>query len=514
MPQFKSISFCRHCLALSGMCLLGIPFRVSAQTQTTAPNRDPLLDSWLTKYSGRYARVVEQPGGKLVSTWPSAGMPNRGGGQSKPAYSDIQQVGFSRDWVYVQGNGLASHQMGPWGDEVGRIFGNWPANQNYVRRFPRTPKPATVKVINGLGSLGLWVNGVALFNPLDGAYYDPASKREIMGRPARGGDGDIGLWVRNAVVVEQPTFDKSNAHQPPNGEYHYHDNPTGLRAQLGDNIAGDANKGYREDASRLHHSPILGWSNDGYPIYGPYAYADPKNPKSAVKRMVSGFVLRDGTNHTPDLRQTGRRSMAKWAADLHKVKPALDESQWGPDAAGRFALGRYVEDFDFLGDLGKTQGKDFDLDVHNGRFGVTPDFPQGTYAYFVTLNADGSPAFPYVVGRQWYGEPLGGDVRRLGEEITLYTDAGPNSASRLEVAATAKGKTLTWTSVDGGHYRVDGSADGKTWTTLAGDKVSGGATTILALDGKATSWSHFRVTLTSLDEYDVSGSRGQQRRGR
>lgn len=465
---------------------------------------DPLLSSWQTRYSGRYARVVETSASQPVTTWPAPGLPRMGGGQALPAYSDVQQVGYSERFVYLRTTGLASHQMGPWYNSLGAIFGNWPANQNSIHRFPRVPQPAAVKTTNGLGPLGLWVNGVALFNLLDGFAYDPATGREVMG-----GSG-TGLWVRNAVVVEQPTFDKSNAHQPQNGQYHYHDNPVALRYQLGDNVAYDAATGsYREDLSRLHHSPILGWSDDGYPIYGPYGYADPRDATSPVQRMRSGFVLRDGEHNTADLRRTGRRSLAKWAAELHGVSPQLTAAQSGPAVSPQFSLGRYAEDYDYLGDLGFAPGVDFDLDLYNGRFGITPEFPAGTYAYFVTLAADDSPAFPYAIGRQWYGVPAGGEVRQLTETVTLFADAGPGTAIQSTVSPTATGIRIAWSSVEGGHYRIEGSADGQSWTTVASDVPSQGLATSYELrtDAATAVPAQLRVTLTSLDAYDATGSR-------
>src|SRR5262245_6416061 len=119
---------------------------------TSALRADPQLTSWLTHNSGRYARVVETNGGPLVATWPSAGLRNMGGGQSLPAYADIQQIRYSSDFIYINGTGLASHQMGPWYSAVNQIFGNWPKNQNYLRRIPRQPEPAAAKTVNGLGS--------------------------------------------------------------------------------------------------------------------------------------------------------------------------------------------------------------------------------------------------------------------------------------------------------------------------------------------------------------------------
>ena len=59
-----------------------------------------------------------------------------------------------------------------------------------------------------------------------------------------------------------------------------------------------------------------------------------------------------------------------------------------------FAGGFFVEDHQF-NDSG-------DLDESNGRFTKTPDFPNGTYAYFVgvTTGNQGNliPKFPYFIG--------------------------------------------------------------------------------------------------------------------
>ena len=54
------------------------------------------------------------------------------------------------------------------------------------------------------------------------------------------------------------------------------------------------------------------------------------------------------------------------------------------------------------------------LDENNGRFCVTPDYPQGTYAYFMTINESVSqnhleyfqkyrrPVFPYIIGHNYH----------------------------------------------------------------------------------------------------------------
>src|SRR5690242_6037203 len=98
-------------LALANVASLGQPPAANHDGKTSV---GPEVSSWYVQNSNRYARVVEQTGQSPVTTWPSPGLPNRSGGQSKPAYADIQQVSYSSDWVYIKGTGLASHQMGPW----------------------------------------------------------------------------------------------------------------------------------------------------------------------------------------------------------------------------------------------------------------------------------------------------------------------------------------------------------------------------------------------------------------
>ena len=489
----RSCSLRRPLTAACALLLVGIGNQVChAQT-------GPLFSSWLTNFSGRYARVTQTTGGTSVTTWPAAGLPKMGGGQATPAYADVQQISYSANYVYIKGTGLASHPMGPWYNN-GAIFGNWPSNTKYIRRFPRSPAVAATKTTNGLGSIGLWVNGVAMYNLLDAFSYNTASGADVQSMMAPASD-----WVRNAVVTEAPTFDKSNAHQPPNGEYHYHDSPNALRYQFGDNMTYNAATGaYSEDATRLHHSPILGWAYDGYPIYGPYAYANPNDPASGVRRMVSGFVIRNGSYGTTNLSAAGRHSLGAWAAALHNTAQTLASSQYGPTVSASYPLGRYVEDFDYLGDHGYVKGRDFDLDVYNGRFCVTPEYPGGTYAYFVTLDSGGAPAFPYIIGRQYYGTPSGGQVASMTEAVTVAKDAGPYTALQSETLHSANGKRVKWLSIEGGHYKLEGSPDGATWTTLVASVTSGGLSTAytFAAGSANANYAYYRATLISTDTYD------------
>lgn len=235
------------------------------------------------------------------------------------------------------------------------------------------------------------------------------------GPPQQAGDG---IWLRNALYGEAVTFDHCLAHQPQNGQYHNHVQPVCLRAQLNDNVqvvyTGRTGPVYQEKATGWTHSPILGWAFDGYPVYGPYGYSDPKNAASPIKRMKSSFRLRAITQRT---------SLPDWALAFHAGIPQqLAAPQYGPDVSATYPLGRYVEDYDYVAGLG-------DLDQYNGRFTVTPEFPGGTYAYFVTINDDGSPAFPFILGMQYYGTPT--DSRNVTVPSGAQDYSGGSSAPQL-----------------------------------------------------------------------------------
>ena len=110
-------------------------------------------------------------------------------------------------------------------------------------------------------------------------------------------------------------------------------------------------------------SGIIGWAYDGNPIYGPFGYADQENTGS-ITRISSSYVL-----------------------DTSYV-----------DRPSGFASGFFVEDYKF-----NNSG---DLDEYNGRFGKTPEFPNGVYAYFATIDALGNPSFPYFVGNSYKSKVL------------------------------------------------------------------------------------------------------------
>ncbi|TAK97946.1 MAG: YHYH protein, partial [Verrucomicrobia bacterium] len=176
-------------------------------TFTATANSDPRTNSWLTTYTSRYARIytndAAKTAGNAVTTW-NNGTQN----QASPAYAGVQAVYSSSSWVYLQTSGLGQHTMGPW---LNGSFPNLPKNQNVLYRIPRTPTVHTATNLTGLGAIGYFVDGVAMFDSRDAFYWNGTT--EVTG---------TGSWNREAYVNEGATFDPGYAHQENTGTHHYH----------------------------------------------------------------------------------------------------------------------------------------------------------------------------------------------------------------------------------------------------------------------------------------------------
>src|SRR5258706_7892248 len=254
--------------------------------------------------------------------------------------ANVQLVRYSANSVYVSSSDIPAYSIGPWPGDP-----NIPSNQNFVFRIPRSPLVNTgAKTATQLGPIAVWVNGVAAFNSLDAMSYQNQN-----------------VWHQNAVVVEASSFDACLGHPAPGGVYHHHQNPRCL---------------YAADSSQ--HSPLLGYGFDGFPIYGPYGFAN-SDGSGGIKRMESSYRLRSITQRTtlPD-------------------GTVLSPSQYGPNVSAGYPLGFYMEDYEYVEGLGT-------LDRYNGRVTVTPEYPDSIYSYFVTLDSTGNSAYPYAIGSGYYG---------------------------------------------------------------------------------------------------------------
>jgi hypothetical protein len=305
--------------------------------------------------------------------------------------ANVQSVQYSTNWVYVSTNGIPAYITGPFLD------GNpsQASDQNAIFRIPQSPQPNTGSPVSTTpGNIGVFINGVALFDYRDGVSWRNASGTE-QGGPIQGPPGD-GVWNRDAVVAERSGFDCAKGH-PAMGNYHHHQNPSAFDLDL--NVLSTICSAY--DADGLYvidstvHAPLIGYAYDGYPIYGAYGYLN-TNGTGGIVRMKSGYQLRNITVRTH-------------YADGSDVTD-------GPPVSNTYPLGRYREDYEYIA---HPNDPDY-LDEHNGRFCVTPEYPNGTYAYFCTVDASWNSAYPYAVGPTFYGTLLVSKVTSINEPVTVY----------------------------------------------------------------------------------------------
>ncbi|MDH4474245.1 MAG: YHYH protein [Fluviicola sp.] len=282
--------------------------------------------------------------------------------------TNVQEVNYSDTYVYVKTEDIPS-----W-IPVGY---NWPNNpwfaeaMGYQFRIRRNPIPNVGPITyTGYGHIGLWKNGCSIYNPKDAKHYQ-----------------DSLTWFQNAWFWEHlilETFDPCIGHPNGSGEYHTHVSPSCLYDIT--------------DSTQV--SPIVGYSFDGYPIYGGYGYSDPMDTLSSIKRLKSSYRLRNISARTT-LPDGTVLPASLYGPPIDTNTASLDPLNNTPIAA---PLGAYMEDYEYVPGLG-------DLDEHNGRFCITTEYPNGTYAYFTTIdwvtdryNTSIKPVFPYVIGPTYYGE--------------------------------------------------------------------------------------------------------------
>jgi hypothetical protein len=397
------------------------------------------------------------------------------GGFSGNLTANISKLQYDSTYIYVSAYGVPAYTM---------TFPEprYPGEQSYIFKIKRTAAEAGAKTTLPVGTIGFWVNGVPIFHPGDGLSWDADTSSD---KNTNGGGGD-GLWNRSAVYAEADSYDTCLGHTSGTspGKYHHHQNPICLRSYFGD--------------TGTSHSPILGWSFDGVPIYGPYGYSSALDNTSGVRRMLTGYAAR---------------------TDLGSGRPS------GPSVDATRPLGYYLEDYEYVGNG--------DLDFYNGRFCVTPEFPSGTYAYFVTVDSGGTSAYPFVLGRQLWGTVATGPPLFNSSSVTVpngaseYTpscpvsvtpsqsSAAPGTSMTASVPDTGTGSTYSW-QITNGSITSGSSTRTLTFTT----SPSGLTTTVTATvrtphgckasgDGNVTASSYttpsnFTATLTSGTSADLS----------
>ena len=209
--------------------------------------------------------------------------------------------------------------------------------------------------------------------------------------------GNIQTWQVNGVqknyaniegsdtFLEKPTktsngLQCSYAYAPRSLRKVIYQNDANANALHGTKDLSLLNGNTEEDKSQ--HSPIIGWAYDGNPIYGPYGYE--KSTGGNITQLQSGYSVDLKTNRPP---------------------------------TSIFPQEFFVEDFTWNSNTNEKY-----LDENNGRYGITPEYPKGTYAYYATLETDLTsgnlasgaadpfdnykrPQFPYLIGKYYDAQP-------------------------------------------------------------------------------------------------------------
>lgn len=314
--------------------------------------------------------------------------------------ANVQRVYYSANWVYVCTKGLPAYPTGPFLDGNPSLA----TNQNAIFKISRVPVQNTGALTNTSGgNIGIFINGVALFDYRDGVAWNPSTNSLCGGPgnpPCPGGMGATMDWNRDAIRAERAGFDCSKGH-PAMGNYHHHQNPSAFKLDLSviSTICNlyDADGLYAIDS--MQHSPLIGYAYDGFPIYGAYAW-EGTTGAGPVVRMKSGYRLRNIT--------------------VRNTSPTGASVTSGPNVSVQYPLGYFREDYEYIT---PQPGQTDVLDIHNGRFCVTPEYPNGTYAYFCTVDSNWNSAYPYVVGPSFYGTRTAAKVTSITEPVTQYIPA-------------------------------------------------------------------------------------------
>lgn len=230
----------------------------------------------------------------------------------------------------MTGNGIPDHPV------VGGNFATPISAQNLSISFTLTPAVVS-QAGTALGHRppGYVLNSVKLDPATDGTCSSSATSTQP-------GQGCVAIMGRDPWNLEamggafQFGTDENNAHVQPNGQYHYHGIPEGYLSRVG---AGQA-------------MTLVGFAVDGFPIYARYGHSTASDATSSIRVMTSSW-------------------RKKATPDANRPSTSI------------FPMGTFTQDYEYVAGSG-------DLDECNGRVGVTPEFPNGTYHYYIT------DTFPFI----------------------------------------------------------------------------------------------------------------------
>lgn len=332
---------------------------------------------------------AQLPAAPVITAWITQPRPNANPNLAR-VQPEVHTVTVLDRHVGIQSGGITLYYLGPLQTPADHVE----RIRRLRFRIPRFPAPA-----KGARSsvrpdvLGVFLNGVPIYNQFEASSYQGQN-----------------LWHFDTVAGNDDGATVAGGHS----QDLRHRSELGLLAEM---IA---------DASR--HSPMLGYAFDGYPIYGPWGFAK-ADGTGGLRRMRSGYQLR----------RISRRDC--WADGTQ-----LTPGQHGPPVNAEFPLGAFVEDYEYVAGAG-------DLDEFNGRFTVTPEYPAGAYAYFLSTDARGRLAYPYLLANRYYGQATGDELQqafrdeavpenRVTANRRLLSLAKPQLSLNVRGAALAAGQPL------------------------------------------------------------------------
>lgn len=132
-----------------------------------------------------------------------------------------------------------------------------------VFRIPLDPVINAVATETALGTVGVAVNGIPIYNPFEDQNQTAASGR---------------------------IFSSCCGHPQLTGVYHYHKYPTCLKFQQGDVWQSEKEKCDELDAliAQGGHSPLIGFALDGWPVYGPVGWVNSNRVSKLLKSSYTG----------------------------------------------------------------------------------------------------------------------------------------------------------------------------------------------------------------------------------
>ena len=317
-----------------------------------------------------YTHLLTQAEVDWLNNRPNSGSDFRGMGGRTTA--EPGPVNFGEDINYdssndcVEGEGRGYWPPGP----------VCPLDVEHQVYLPDNPAAASTECELGLDTVGLWINGVSVYGYSDGMSYNFE-----------------GVWTNLAPAFEVYDIDVCHGHAA-NNDYHHHSYPHCLAEQIGD-VGTD-------------HSPVYGFAQDGYPIYGPWQSNGVLAESCWIARDYSAATSAGGCEDgTRSCQLVDNMDVSQGVASA-SAGPGLTEeviSQSGNPILAE--SGVYFEDYYYSADC-SVQGEAY-LDQYNGH---DTDDGRG-YHYHVTVTDDSQnqtlgidyyPRFPYFLGPSIYGE--------------------------------------------------------------------------------------------------------------